>query len=603
MPPKQWDVPVLIVGGGPAGLAASLALSRYGVEHVLVERHPGTAHTPRAHIINQRTVEILRHLGIEDRFHRVATPQRYMRNNLWVTSLAGQEIIRSETWGTSARVAGEYEASSPCPMANCPQTVFEPMLVDAIRDVGGDLRFSHELETLEQDADGVTSTIRDRSTGELITVRSQYVIGADGARSRVLDAAGLSVDGPAGLAHAANIWFEADLTRYFAHRPGVLTWNVMPGPLPPLRLGTLICHKPYTEFVMVVMYDPAQTDLGALTTEDLVGRVHALIGDDTVDVKIKGTAGWEVNAQVAPVYSAGRIFCMGDAVHRHPPSNGLGLNMSVADAYNLAWKLALVLDGRAGPGLLDSYSAERQPVGAAGIQRAITSLNDLAAIDAALGLEPGQSEEDGWAALAVLDEPGPAGAKRRQALRDAVTLTDYQFNAHGLELGYVYTSGAMIPGPEPTPKPAADAHLHYRATTRPGARVPHARLELDGIPVSTLDLVDGLGFTLLTGPGGELWAEAAAEVATRTGVPVTVHVIGRGTGGPADPYGEWEQLREVDCDGCVLVRPDRHVAWRYQRFDALGADALGAVMDQVLDRDPSTHPVAPPEPAVGASSS
>ena len=602
MPANQWDVPVLIVGGGPAGLATSLALSHYGVRHALVERHPGTAHTPRAHIVNRRTVEILRHLGVEDRFNAVAIPQELMRNNLWVTSLAGREIIRSETWGTSARIAGEYQASSPCPMANCPQTVFEPMLVDAIRDAGGDPRFSHELETLEQDDDGVTCTVRDRDTDELISVRSRYVIGADGARSRVLQLAGLSVEGPSGLAHAANIWFEADLNRYLAHRPGVLTWNVMPGPLPPLRLGTLICHKPFTEFVLVVMYDPAHDDLSEITTDDLVRRVHAAIGDDTVDATIKGTAGWQVNAQVAPVYSAGRVFCMGDAVHRHPPSNGLGLNMSVADAYNLAWKLALVLDGRAGPGLLDSYTAERQPVGAEGVQRAITSLDELAAVDAALGLEPGQSEEEGWAALDALDEPGPDGAQRRQRLRAAVALTDYQFNAHGLELGYVYASSAVAIGDEPAPEPAPDAHLHYRATTRPGARVPHARLERDGMLISTLDLVDGLGFALLTGPGGQPWADAAADVAARTGIPITVYVIGRGTGGPADPYGEWAERREVDCDGCVLVRPDRHVAWRYPRLDASAHHALQAAMHNILARGAvATATRRAPEPAPAAA--
>jgi len=590
MPSKQWDVPVVIVGAGPAGLVASLALSRYGVEHLLIERHPATAHTPRAHIVNQRTVEIMRHLGIEDRFHAVATQQEFMRNNLWVTSVAGREVFRSEAWGTSARVAGEYQKSSPCPMANCPQTVFEPMLVDAIRDAGGDPWFGHELETLEQDQDGVTSRVRDRATGELTVVRSKYLIGADGARSRVLGLAGLRVDGLAGLAHAANVWFQADLCRYLAHRPGVLTWNVMPGPLPVGRLGTLICHEPFTEFVLVFFYDPAREELAEFSNEDLVGRVHAAIGDDDVEVTIKGTAGWQVNAQVAPVYSAGRLFCMGDAVHRHPPTNGLGLNMSVADAYNLAWKLALVLDGRAGAALLDSYTAERQPVGAEGVNRAITSLGDMAAIDAALGFEPGQSEDDGWAALAAVDEPGPAGAQRRRALRDAVALTDYQFNAHGLELGYVYTSDAVVPGRGPAPEPAADAHLHHRATSRPGARVPHARLELDHTAISTLDLVDGLGFALLTGPGGQQWAKAAAETATRTGVRITVHVIGRGTGGPADPYGEWAELREVDCDGCVLVRPDRHVAWRYQSFDAAGVDALSAAMDQVLARTTTARP-------------
>jgi 2,4-dichlorophenol 6-monooxygenase len=600
MPEQHWDIPVLIVGAGPAGLVSSLALSRYGVEHIVVERHAGTAHTPRAHIVNQRTVEILRHLGVEDRFHENATPQEYMRNNLWVTSLAGQEIVRSETWGTSPRRVGEYRAASPCPMANCPQTVFEPMLVDAIRDAGSDVRFRHELETLTQDENGVSSTIRDRATGELITVRSRYVIGADGARSRVLDIAGLSVAGPAGLAYAANVWFEADLSRYLAHRPGVLVWNVMPGPLPPLRLGTLICHKPFTEFVLVFMYDPEHDDLTELTTEDLIARVRAAIGDDQVEVAIKGTAGWQVNAQVAPTYSAGRVFCMGDAVHRHPPTNGLGLNMSVADAFNLGWKLALVLDGRAGPALLDTYTAERQPVGSQGVNRAITSLGDMAAVDAALGFEPGQSAEHGWAALAELDEPGPTGAERRHLLSEAIALTDYQFNAHGLELGYVYSSDAIVDAePASAPQPEeADAHLHYRPTTKPGARVPHARLERDAVPISTLDLVDGLGFALLTGPGGQPWMYAAAEVSSRLDVPITVHVIGRGSGGLADPYGEWAAVREVESDGCVLVRPDRHVAWRYPRFDAAATRALAAGMQRILAR--SDSPATLPEAAAVA---
>ncbi len=593
MSEQRWDVPVLIVGAGPAGLVSSLALSRYGVEHVLVERHPGTAHTPRAHIVNQRTVEILRHLGVEDRFHELAVPQEYMRNNLWVTSLAGREIVRSETWGTSARVLGEYRAASPCPMANCPQTVFEPMLVDALRAAGEEVRFGHELETLVQDAGGVSSTVRNRATGELITVRSRYVIGADGARSRVLGLAGLTVAGRSGIAQAANVWFEADLSRYLAHRPGVLVWNVMPGPLPPLRLGTLICHKPFTEFVLAFMYDPEREDPAELTTEELVARVHAAIGDDRVEVTVKGVAGWQVNAQVAPSYSAGRVFCMGDAVHRHPPTNGLGLNMAVADAYNLAWKLALVLDGRAGSALLDSYSAERRPVGARGVDRAITSLGDMAAVDAALGLEPGQPEPDGWAALDALDEPGPVGAERRRVLDEAIAMTDYQFNAHGLELGYRYTGDAII---DPGPVPESDATLTYRATTRPGARVPHARLERDGVPLSTLDLVDGLGFALLTGPGGQRWAAVAAEVGARLDVPISVQVIGRGTGGPADPYGDWAAVREVECDGCVLVRPDRHVAWRYPRFDAAGAAELGVVMERVLARA-STAREQPAEPA------
>jgi 2,4-dichlorophenol 6-monooxygenase len=590
------EVPVLIVGAGPAGLTSSLALSRYGVKHLLVERHEGTAHTPRAHIVNQRTVEILRHLGVEEQFHAVATPQPFMRNNLWVTSLAGREIARSEAWGTGIHQAGEYAAASPVPMANCPQTVFEPLLLDAAGEAGGDIRFEHEFQSAEQDANGVTSTILNRATGDVLRVRSQYVLGADGARSRVLESAGLTVEGPSGLAYAANIWFRADLTRYLEHRPGVLIWNVMPGPLLPLRLGTIICHKPFTEFVLAFPYDPDHENLDEFDDERLIAKVRAATGVDDLQVEIKGVAGWQVNAQVAPQYSAGRLFCLGDAVHRHPPTSGLGLNMSVADAFNLAWKLALVLTGKAGVALLDSYSDERQPVGAQGVQRAITSLGDAVAVDQALGFTPGQSEEEGWAALAELELAGPVGDARRAALRTAITLTDYQFNAHGLELGYRYGGGAILSETTPEEPPARDPVLHYAATTRPGARVPHARLERDGQALSTLDLVDGARFAILTGVGGQGWEEAARQVTARTGVPVDVHLIG--VDGLLDPYGEWAQVREVATSGCVLVRPDRHIAWRATRFDEDAAAGLATVVEQVLATGIPARRVRPDRQAI-----
>jgi 2,4-dichlorophenol 6-monooxygenase len=320
--------------------------------------------------------------------------------------------------------------------------------------------------------------------------------------------------------------------------------------------------------------------LDAMGAGELTERIRAFVGED-VDAEILGVAGWQVRAQIAPAYAAGRVFCMGDAVHRHPPTNGLGLNMSIADAYNLGWKLALVLAGRAGGALLDSYSAERQPVGAQGVQRAITSLQEGAAVEAALGYEPGQPAEAGWKALNILSEPGPAGDERRDALHKAIELSNYQFNAHGIELGYRYRSGAIVDDGSPDPAPRRDPQLYYQPTTRPGARVPHARLEDHGVPISSLDLVDDLGFELLTGVGGEACGRPAAEISARTGVPVRVHVIGAREG-VTDPYGEWASLREVDTAGCVLVRPDRHVAWRSMRYTPDSARQLAAVIEQAL---------------------
>ncbi|HYT38633.1 MAG TPA: FAD-dependent monooxygenase, partial [Acidimicrobiia bacterium] len=346
------DVPVLIVGAGPAGLAASNLLSRYGVRHLLAEKHPGTAHTPRAHIVNQRTVEIFRHLGLEDRLHAVATPDELMANNVWHTSLAGLEVARLHAWGSGPDRAADYRRASPCPMVNCPQTVLEPVLLEAARErPEADVRFGHEFLSFTPDADGVTATMRDRTADATYQVRCDYLIGADGGRSRVVEQAGLPIEGEAGLAAAVNVWFEADLTRYLAHRPGVVYWHAAPGTPFLTGAGTLICHRPWDEFVMVCSYDPA-TETIPHSQEFAVERIRQIVGDPTITPVIKGFSTWTINRQVAGHYQAGRVLAMGDAVHRHPPTNGLGLNTSIADAFNLAWKLALVVRGQAGPALL-----------------------------------------------------------------------------------------------------------------------------------------------------------------------------------------------------------------------------------------------------------
>jgi 2,4-dichlorophenol 6-monooxygenase len=575
------EVPVLIVGAGPAGLTTALLLSRYGVPNMLVERHSGTAHTPRAHIVNQRTVEIFRHMGIEDELLAAGTPQQLMSNNVWATSLAGLEVARLQTWGTSPERAADYHKASPSPMTNCPQTVLEPVLLHAIQEAAvTDLRFGHEFHRLDRDDDGVTAVIEDRDAGTTLTVRCQYLIGADGGRSVILEQAGLRVDGEAGLSHAANIWFEADLTRFLAHRPGVLYWNTSPGTDFMVGAGTLICHKPWREFVMVIMYDPDRETIS--DDEDfLIGRVHKVIGDPSVDVTLKGMSMWQINHQVAPCYSAGRVLCMGDAVHRHPPTNGLGLNTSVADAFNLAWKLSLVLAGRAGRQLLESYSVERQPVGQAVVDRALASVTDMAAIPAALGFHPDQSEADGWASLAGLYEPGEEGDRRRAALRDAVEVTNYQFNAHGVEVGYRYRHGAIVTDGTDEPVSPRDAQLYYHPTTWPGAHLPHVWLQRDGQQLSSLDLVAGNRFALLTGIGGEGWSDAAQALEKATGVGVDVHIIGS-RDGIIDIYGDWDRLRGIGTTGCVLVRPDRHVAWRAQQIDRDATRLLHQVMQQLL---------------------
>ncbi|HEY4409807.1 MAG TPA: FAD-dependent monooxygenase [Acidimicrobiia bacterium] len=577
----EIEVPVLIVGAGPAGLTASNLLSRYGVRHLLAEKHPGTAHTPRAHIVNQRTVEIFRHMGLEERLQAVATPNELMANNVWHTSLAGLEVARMYAWGSGPDRAADYHRASPSPMINCPQTVLEPVLVDAAREwPEAEIRFGHEFVSFTQDPDGVTATLRDRGTGDVYQVRCRYLIGADGGRSRVVEQAGLPIEGEAGLATAVNVWFEADLTQYLAHRPGVLYWHAAPGTPFLTGAGTLICHRPWDQFVMVCSYDPA-TETIPHTEEFAVERIRQIVGDPTIKPLIKGFSTWTINHQVADRYREGRVLAMGDAVHRHPPTNGLGLNTSIADAFNLAWKLALVVRGQAGPALLDTYNDERQPVGRQVVDRAMQSAVEMTAVKEALGFTPEQSEADGWAALDILYQPGPAGDQRRAALRDALALMNYQFNAHGIELGYRYRAGAVIPDGSPEPTPDRDPQLYYQPTTWPGAHLPHAWLDGPGGRISTLDLVTGPHFSLLTGIGGEGWADAARRASDATGVPVDVHPIGT-RDGLCDNYGDWAARREVQSTGAILVRPDRHVAWRADAYTPDAAASLSDVLAGLL---------------------
>jgi 2,4-dichlorophenol 6-monooxygenase len=576
------STPVLVVGAGPAGLVSSLLLSQQQIHHVLVEKYAGMAHTPRAHIINQRTVEILRDLDLEDEFYKIAMPWELMSNTVWHLSLAGTELARRQSWGTSPADHADYVRASPCEMANCGQHLLEPFLLDAVRrSPYADVRLNHEFLGLEQDAGGVTARLTNRPTDEQIVVRSDYLVGADGGRSAVAAAIGLRYIGDEGISASATIHFHADLERFTRYRPGTLYWNATPGSGNFRGSGTLICHQPWHDWALAFSYRPEAED--PLDESLAVARLHKLIGDDSVQIDIKNISSWTINRLVAEQYSLGRVFCMGDAVHRHPPTNGLGLNTSVADAYNLAWKLAHVIRGHAGAQLLSTYSAERQPVGQQVVNRAFASIGDMARITEALGFNDYQSETDGITAFARLQEPGPVAAQRRQDLISAVAGTDYQFNAHGVEVGYRYRSGARVDDGCNEPAPVLDPDLFYQPTTWPGAHLPHAWLDDGAGRRSTYDFAGRGSFTLFTGIGGDAWSGAAADVAAQTGIELIVHSVGT-PGGLIDCYGDWRRLSEVPEDGCVLVRPDLFVAWRAFSAAPESVSRLADVIASVLGR-------------------
>ena len=381
---------------------------------------------------------------------------------------------------------------------------------------GTQTRFSTEYLSHEQDADGVTVQVRDRLLGVEYAIRARYLIGADGARSKVAADVDLPMQGQMDIAGSMNITFRADMERLVGHRPSVLYWVIQPGAdVGGIGAGLVRMVRPWNEWLIVWGYDITQPPP---EVDDAAARaiVRNLVGDPDLDVEITGTSLWGNNEQHATSLQRGRVFCAGDAVHKHPPSNGLGSNTSIQDSYNLAWKLAAVLAGQAGPSLLDTYTTERAPVAAQIVARAHRSSREFGGFFDALGLGPGRATPR-WSQPSRNARPTPRRA-RASAPRccEAMKLKDYEFNAHGVELGQFYESDAIV-ADGPRPEPTRDPELYYQPSTVPGGRLPHVWVGDSFRRISTHDLAPYGRFTLLTGTAGEAWVEAAGAVATSRG--------------------------------------------------------------------------------------
>lgn len=580
------ETDVLIVGSGPAGASAALFLSTLGVPNIMITKYRWTANTPRAHITNQRTMEIFRDVGIEDQVLADATPHHLIGDTVFCTSITGEEIGRILTWGNHPARHADHELASPSLNCDIPQTYLEPILVRNATARGTQTQFSTEYLSHEQDDDGVTVRVLNRLTGSEYTIRAKYLIGADGARSAVAADLDLPHEGEMDVAGSMNITFKADLSELCRHRPSVLYWVIQPGAnVGGIGAGLVRMVRPWHEWLIVWGFDLSQ-GVPEVTEDDALGIVRNLVGDPALDAEITGISLWGNNEQYATLLQRGRVFCAGDAVHKHPPSNGLGSNTSIQDSYNLAWKLALVLNGQAGPELLDTYTAERAPVARQIVLRANKSAREFGALFEALGLDAAESAEQMHARIEERKDVSLAGAAKRAAVKEAMELKHYEFNAHGVEMGQSYESSAVVPDGTTAPEPSRDPELYYEPSTFPGVRLPHAWVGDSRHKLSTHDLVPYGQFTLLTGVNGEAWADAAQKAADRLGVPVRTVVIGPGRE-VTDLYFDWSRLSGVDEDGAVLVRPDKHVAWRSHALAADPEAELMSVLTSVLSREES----------------
>ena len=526
------DVDVLIVGGGPVGLLGGILASRHGLSALVVERRAGPQTSPAAHVVSGRTYEICRQAGLDmDRINAAGQDPADAGYVNFVTRLGGELIGRLPF----ERQGDTCLQFTPTPLRNLSQHRFEPILADELgASAGVDLRYGHQWEHSEEVGDVVISNIVDTNTGETTRVRSRYVVGCDGAGSRVRKMLDIEMHGPPLLQCYLMIHFAANLRALTADRPAVLHFV-----LDPEVGGAFIAHDVESDWVFMHGIDPSVESVEDFDDARCIEVINKAAGTE-LSAEILGRGAWWMSSQTAESMGEGRMFLAGDAAHRFPPTGGLGLNSGMQDIHGLMWRIAAVFQGRASPDLLGSYGMERLPVARNNAHQSLTNAIRMINLPAALGTDVEPTTERLHASLA---DPLKAGE-----IAAAVEMQREHFDLFGLQLGYVYGEGALVPdGPAPEPGSPSD----YQPTAQPGARLPHAWLgDVGGR--STLDLVPIDRPVLFSLGEHDRWADAAGVedvVIVRVGVDTPV-------------LDSWREMCEIEDGGALLVRPDHHVAWR-----------------------------------------
>ena len=591
----EETVPVLIVGGGGAGLTASMLLARHGVEHLLVSARPGTSDLPKAHVLNQRSMEVLEDAGVAEAIAHRSTPAEQMSATAFYAGFAGPEadygrrLVRLESWGAG----GDDEfwrAASPCRQLNLPQIRLEPLMKARAAELApGRIRFGHELIALEEHDDGVRAAICDNASGHEYTVDCDYLIGADGGRL-IARLTGVEYEGLGVVTQTATLHVSTDFSRWATDADVLIRWIYSP------QAGVLVVMVPMgperwgpasEEWVIHLNYPVGAAESDARVEAD----ARNALGIGEHPMRIHKITRWSVDAVLASKFKVGRVFLLGDAAHRHPPTGGLGLTSAIHDAQNLCWKLKAVLSGAASPRLLETYEAERRPVDQRNCQRSLENAVNHFAIGGELGISPENSPERNLELLRRVWSAEPQDAQQRRTVRRMIRAQSMEFSELNVEYGYAYSSAAIVPDGTPAPEPIDDIRI-YEPSTRPGSSLPHAWVDdEDGNRRAIRDLVTPARFLLIAGEDGESWCEAARDLAADAGIPLDALRIGHLDGDLYDARLGWTRQRQHGRDGAVLVRPDRHIAWRSLAAADDPREALGEALSQILAR-PIAAPVA-----------
>ncbi|WP_063765943.1 FAD-dependent monooxygenase [Streptomyces cellulosae] len=518
--PAEIRVPVLIVGGSLVGLSASVLLGRLGIPHLVIEKRRKISDHSRARGYTVRTMEIYRAAGLEEAIDKVAADRARHLGVLRTDRLDRQtdhfEYIDRDPDGLGARM-------SPVFWAHCPQAQLEPLLLSHARQYGADVRFGTQMINLEQDQDKVAVTAKVNATGEQLTIHADYVLAADGAHSTARECLGIGVSGRGVLMHYLSVLFRADLEPVVAKRRFAVCH--LEHPQAP---GLLLPIDDNDTWIFQIPYHPTRGQTPRqFTIPRITDYLRTAIGDPDLDMQILSTAPWAAAETIAERFHAGRVFLVGDSAHQMPPAGAFGANTGIQDAHNLAWKIAAVHHGYAGPGLLDTYEAERRPVALATAERACERSTELSS-----------------------SLTGAVAPSQRPPLASPSTLLVAY-------MAYRYNSQAVLgPQHDDILPPTADL------SGEPGTRAPHLWLDDQGRRISTLDLFEQ-HFVLLSCPSTP-WHSAACQIAERDQWPLRSYRIGTGPNADltTDQDTDWISQYGITAQGAVLVRPDGFVAWR-----------------------------------------